>query len=117
MTSVSGVDNILSQIRAMRQNTPGIGSVPAPGIAGVDPSQAAVRPSGFADMLKQGIDSVNNVQQSAAANTAAYERGDREMSLTQVMVSLQKSDVSFKAAVEVRNKMIDAYHEVMRMSV
>lgn len=116
MTSVSGVDTILSQIRAMRQSTPGVGSLPTPGVGGVDPSQG-VKPAGFAEMLKQGIDNVNSVQQTASANTAAYERGDSEMSLTQVMVSLQKSDVSFKAAVEVRNKMIDAYHEVMRMSV
>lgn len=117
MNGVSGVDNILSQIRAMRQNTPSIGSVPAPGVGGVDPSQGSVKPSGFADMLKQGIETVNSLQQASSANTAAYERGDSTMSLTQVMVSLQKSDVSFKAASEVRNKMIDAYHEVMRMSV
>ncbi|REH36757.1 flagellar hook-basal body complex protein FliE [Paraperlucidibaca baekdonensis] len=117
MTSVSGVDNILSQIRAMRQSTPGVGSAPTPGINTVDPSQGAVKPAGFGDMLKAGIDNVNSVQKAAAANTAAYERGDSEMSLTQVMVSLQKSDVSFKAATEVRNKMIDAYHEIMRMSV
>ena len=47
----------------------------------------------------------------------AWERGDSEISLTQVMVSLQKADVSFKAMMEVRNKMVDAYQEVMRMSV
>lgn len=117
MTSVSGVDNILSQIRAMRQNTPGIGSVPAPGVGSVHPSQGGVQPAGFGDMLKQGIESVNKLQQTSASNTASYVRGDSEMSLTQVMVSQQKSDVSFKAAVEVRNKMIDAYQEVMRMSV
>jgi flagellar hook-basal body complex protein FliE len=63
------------------------------------------------------VDAVNATQQRAQQATSAWERGDSEASLTQVMVSLQKADVSFKAMMEVRNKMVDAYQEVMRMSI
>ena len=49
--------------------------------------------------------------------TTAFERGDLNVSITEVMVNMQKAQVSFKAAVEVRNKLVDAYQEVMRMSM
>lgn len=119
MSGISGVDQILGQIRAMRQQTvaPGeLGGVgrPAPLAPGVAESAA---PDSFGGMLKASVQAVNQTQQQASQMATAWERGDSEISLTQVMVSLQKADVSFKAMMEVRNKMVDAYQEVMRMSI
>lgn len=110
MNSTSGVDQILGQIRALRQQTP---VRPEAATAG----EAASPLGGFGDLLKQSVESVNQNQQVADRQQDAYTRGDGSISLAQVMVSMQKADVSFRATVEVRNKMIDAYHEVMRMSV
>lgn len=122
MSGISGVDQILGQIRAMRQQTvaPSAGT----GVAGVGLPQGLQAPApvggeqdSFSGMLKASVQAVNQTQQQAGAMATAWERGDSEVSLTQVMVSLQKADVSFKAMMEVRNKMVDAYQEVMRMSV
>lgn len=121
MTSVSGVDQILSQIRAIRQQTatPEIaapGALPRPDAVRA-PGETVAAPGSFDSLLKASVQAVNETQQSAGAMATAWERGDSEVSLTQVMVSLQKADVSFKAMMEVRNKMVDAYQEVMRMSI
>jgi len=47
----------------------------------------------------------------------SFEQGDPGVSLTQVMVASQKASVSFQAMTQVRNKLIDAYQEVMNMQV
>lgn len=119
MSGISGVDQILGQIRAMRQQTSApaeIGGLARPqGLQA--PQPAAGENDAFGGMLKASVQAVNQTQQQAGAMATAWERGDSEVSLTQVMVSLQKADVSFKAMMEVRNKMVDAYQEVMRMSI
>ena len=110
------VDQILSQIRSLRDQTAIArpeGDVNSLGAFHVGASPKV----DFSSMLKQSIDAVNATQKNAGALAAAFERGDDNVSLTQVMVNLQKSDVSFKAMVEVRNKFVDAYQEVMRMSM
>lgn len=116
MSTINGVDSILSQIRAMRQAT-GMADIGAvSGAMQANAPREVQQTPGFGQLLKQTVDSVNELQKSSAAKQEAYVRGE-DISLTQVMVAMQKSDVSFKAAMEVRNKMIDAYQEVMRMSV
>jgi len=118
MTGISGVDQVLGQIRAMRSLTqplPGVGTATAP--IPLKPAQGVEPVSDFGSLLKTSVQAVNATQQQAETTATAWERGDSEVSLTQVMVSLQKADVSFKAMMEVRNKMVDAYQEVMRMSI
>lgn len=72
---------------------------------------------GFASVLTRSITAVNDTQQAAAAQASAYEAGAPDADLTQVMVSLQKASLSFQAMTEVRNKLVNAYQEVMNMPV
>lgn len=69
----------------------------------------------FAAMLKQSIDSVNETQQTAGNLSKAFETGDPEVSLAEVMIASQKASVSFQAMLQVRNKLVDAYKDVMNM--
>lgn len=71
----------------------------------------------FADLLKQSIDKVNQTQQAGSALSQSFQKGDPNVELTEVMVSLQKANVSFQAMVEVRNKLVSAYQDVMNMQV
>ena len=71
----------------------------------------------FRDLLKQSIDAVNDTQQSASALRTSFERGDEGVDLAEVMIAAQKSSLSFQAMVEVRNKLVDAYKDVMNMPV
>lgn len=118
MSDSMKVDSILNQIRAIRQQTqaPNLGDVPAAQALKQTPSGAAERAQ-FGDMLQTAIESVNASQQHSSKMQTAYQRGDEDVSITEVMINMQKADVSFKALTEVRNKVVDAYQEVMRMSV
>jgi flagellar hook-basal body complex protein FliE len=107
------IDRVLAQIRSLSHTAKpgGIGGVAganAPGgVAGVD--------NGFAKLLKQGIDSVNATQAKATDLATKFERGVPGVDLSQVMLEMQKANVSFRALTEVRNKFVEAYREIMNM--
>jgi flagellar hook-basal body complex protein FliE len=71
--------------------------------------------TGFADLLQQSIASVNDIQQSAGKMTEAFETGAANISLADVMVATQKANVSFQATLQIRNKLVEAYKDVMNM--
>ena len=69
----------------------------------------------FGSILKQAINDVNDKQQISGQMKDAFERGDKTMNLAEVMVASQKAEVSFKALTQVRNKLVEAYKDVMNM--
>jgi len=71
----------------------------------------------FSNMLKQSLEKVNSTQKQAGQLTEAFQAGDPNTDIAQVMVALQKASVSFEAMKQVRNKLVDAYQEIMRMQV
>jgi flagellar hook-basal body complex protein FliE len=73
--------------------------------------------SDFNNLLKDALESVNGIQQDAKAKATALERGDRNVSLAEVMIATQKSSVAFEATVQVRNKLVEAYKDIMNMPV
>lgn len=84
---------------------------------GSGPATAASEGPEFAELLKESVDKVNETQQTAAATTTRFESGDPDVDLAEVMIALQKADLSFKAMTEVRNKLVDAYREIMSMPI
>ena len=70
--------------------------------------------SSFADTLSNAIDNVNAVQKRSGDMQAAYERGE-VTDIAQVMMARQESGVAFEATMQVRNKLLSAYQEIMRM--
>lgn len=68
-------------------------------------------------MLKNTIEQVNQTQQQAEDMAAKFAAGDSNANLHDVMISLQKANLSFQEMVQVRNKLVTAYHDVMNMSV
>jgi flagellar hook-basal body complex protein FliE len=89
--------------------------------ANMPPAQpAAVESAGganFSSLLSQSIGKVNEMQQSAGSMTRAFEMGDPNVTLPEVMIAKSKAGLAFEGMVQVRNKMIDAYQEIMRMQV
>lgn len=103
------INQMLAQMRAMAAQA----GIEPPAAAGVQPAQQG---GGFADMLKNAVNSVNQQQTEATAKADALMRGE-DVSLTDVMISLQKSRVSFEAVKQVRNRLLEAYQEISRMQV
>lgn len=71
----------------------------------------------FRDALHRAIMQVNQAQNSAQANVQSFAMGEGSMTLEEVMVSLQKANLSFQTMIAVRNRLVDAYKEVTNLQV
>jgi flagellar hook-basal body complex protein FliE len=71
----------------------------------------------FAEMLGKAIDTVNTMQLESKDKTMAFEMGDKSLSLADVMVAKEKSSIAFEATIQVRNKVLEAYKQIMNMPV
>jgi flagellar hook-basal body complex protein FliE len=106
------IDRVLAQIRNIAAATKG-GAIG--GIGGAAPTAPNGVNNGFANLLKQGLEKVNETQSKASSLATQFERGVPGVELPQVMLEMQKANVSFRALAEVRNKFVDAYREIMNM--
>lgn len=70
----------------------------------------------FGELMQQAINQVNETQMQASSLTQSFEMGEN-IDLSQVMIAVNKSRVSFEALTQVRNKLLSAYQDVMNMSV
>ena len=71
----------------------------------------------FSDSLKKMLDSVNEQQSKADDLSQRFALGDDNVNLSDVMIERQKASLSLQATVQVRNKLVSAYHEIMNMQV
>ena len=102
------INQVLAQMREMSATARNTGSE-----AGIE---GAARLD-FGEMMKNSLEEVNEVQVKAKELATAFESGDTTVDLPEVMVALQKANISFQAITQVRNKLLSAYQEVMNMQV
>ncbi len=106
------INQLLQQMRSMaalaENRAPAAGETGAAGPA---------TQSDFAQLIKNSIDHVNETQKASASLATAFEQGDPNVNLSDVMVAIQKASVSFQAMTQVRNNLVSAYKEVMNMQV
>ncbi|MFP5463785.1 MAG: flagellar hook-basal body complex protein FliE [Gammaproteobacteria bacterium] len=103
------INAVLGQIRALREQIDHA-AVKAP-----TPTDDAKE--SFGAVLGQFVSQVNEAQAASTDLAARFEQGDEKVSLAQVMVASQKSSVSFQAVMQVRNKLLSAYQDVMNMQI
>ncbi|MBT9614154.1 MAG: flagellar hook-basal body complex protein FliE [Burkholderiales bacterium] len=101
-----GIDQLLSQLQAA--STQAAGNPVAPATGG---------PGDFAALLQSSLDQVSNAQTEAKKLAQALELGAPNVNVEDVIISLQKADVSFQTMVQVRNKLVEAYQQIMSMPV
>ncbi|RDC59140.1 Flagellar hook-basal body complex protein FliE [Alteripontixanthobacter maritimus] len=115
----------LQQVIAMRQQIVdqsdalrGLRDAGSTGAAGSPAPVDTAKPAGggFADTLDNALDTVKQTQLKSSEMTAAYERGE-VTDIAQVMLARQESGVAFEATLQVRNKLLNAYQDIMRMGV
>jgi flagellar hook-basal body complex protein FliE len=71
----------------------------------------------FSEALKASLNQVNKVQLDAEQLGKNFAMGDDSVSLSDVMIAGQKANISFQATVQVRNKLVSAYSDIMNMQV
>lgn len=115
---MNGIDTtqiaaMAAQVKAMaaRMQSPaaptGVGAVAAPTASGVD----------FAQALKNQLDQVNALDKNAQKLGQRFSLGDNGVNLSDVMIASQKSSIALQATIQVRNKLLTAYTNIMSMQV
>ncbi|WP_411270630.1 flagellar hook-basal body complex protein FliE [Alteromonas sp. CYL-A6] len=89
---------------------------PAPG-GELGVNAAGGSSSDFSVMLKNAIDGVNSMQLESKSLQQRFEMGDESLSLAQVMLTKEKAGIAFEATMQVRNKVLEAYKQIMNMPV
>ncbi|MEI6317644.1 MAG: flagellar hook-basal body complex protein FliE [Pseudomonadota bacterium] len=108
--STSGIDQMLRELRSAAAQAGGGAR------EGADAGTAAGAPD-FAAMLRSSIDSVNAAQQDAQKVQQAFDADAPEANLQEVVVAMQKASLSFQTMVQVRNRLVTAYQDIMSTQV
>ena len=106
--NTSAVDSLLAQMRV------------AAAAAGLrEPNQAAAQPgkADFSNVLKSSLDAVAQAQAKSEDMQKAFVLGNDRVSLSDTMIAMQKASINFQTAIQVRNKFVQAYNDVMNMQV
>ncbi|MDR0528434.1 MAG: flagellar hook-basal body complex protein FliE [Zoogloeaceae bacterium] len=103
-----GIEEMLGVLRSTAAQAGGLSSVS---------EGKASDGANFAQVLKNSIDQVNQAQKQAAQMAENFAAGGSEQNLHEVMAALQTASISFQEMVQVRNRLVSAYQDVMNMQV
>lgn len=101
-----GIEQMIGQLKATTELAGGKASA-AQATGGAD----------FAQALQGALQQVSQAQESAQQMTQEFSAGDSNVNLQDVMINLQKANISFQQMVQVRNKLVTAYQDIMNISV
>jgi flagellar hook-basal body complex protein FliE len=102
--AITSIESVLQQMRALTQASD------RPAASGGE-----VASGGFAGELKKSLDRISQAQESASNQAEAFELGKPGVALNDVMVDLQKANIGLQMGLQVRNKVVAAYQEIMNM--
>jgi flagellar hook-basal body complex protein FliE len=112
--NIGGIDS--SRIESMMAQLKAAATKPAVPAVGIDGPGAAPK-ADFADALKASLAQVSGAQNKADELGQRFAMGDDTVSLSDTMIAMQKANIGFQASVQVRNKLVSAYHDIMNMQV
>lgn len=102
-----GIEQMIGQMRATAE------------AAANKPANAATEAGGadFGQVLQGALQQVSQAQEQARNMAEQFSSGDPNVNLLDVMVNLQKANLSFQQMVQVRNRLVNAYQDIMNMQV
>jgi flagellar hook-basal body complex protein FliE len=102
-----GINQMLQELRSVAQTAAGKPAPAALEAGGVD----------FGQALQSALEQVSAAQKDAQQMAQSFSAGDPNVNLQDVMVNLQKANLSFQQMVQVRNRLVSAYQDIMNMQV
>ena len=119
MTAITPSSLLAMRSAILQQNSALQKAAGAGGVGGaspVDGVKPATDATGFSGAMKSALEQVNGLQSKAEVATNSYERGETT-DIAQVMLAREHASVGFQATLQVRNKLLSAYKDIMSMPV
>jgi flagellar hook-basal body complex protein FliE len=114
---IGGVDRVMALRAQILERNAALGRANAnAGVAPAAPASGATQAASFGDAMQNALQTVNAQSQKASALSEAYERGET-IDIAKVMLARQEASVGFEATLQVRNKILSAYKDIMSMPV
>ncbi len=115
--NVNGVADVMALRNAVLQRNAAIReAIPTPGTNTVGRPEGASATPSFAATMQSALNKVNALQEKEDVATEAYERGETTDIATVALIQ-QRASVSFEATLQVRNKVLSAYKDIMGMAI
>jgi flagellar hook-basal body complex protein FliE len=113
------MDSLLSKLHAAREAASHLplGQAASKAMPAGAGSAVASKPVDFAKLLSSSVERVDQAQRSAGSLAEQFQLGTPGVGLEDTMVALQKANISFQAMVQVRNKVVAAYNDIMNMQI
>ena len=109
------ITQVLNEMRALKSRAQGFEPAQASGdVAG---TATAARGVEFQALLSQAVDQVNSVQKESGQLAQSFQLGDPSVTLSQVVIASEKAGIAFEAMTEVRNRLVNAYEDIMNMPI
>lgn len=112
--AVPAISSVVDSMQALAAQASGGVQTPAFARASALQDKSETR---FSDVLMDSVKSLNDVQVTAKTQTEKFMLGATDVTLNDVMVGMQKSSLALNLGVQVRNKLVSAYQEIMSMPV
>jgi len=109
---INPLTSALQQMQSMAAEAAGTSNA-----ATIGQQSGAASAGGFANALKSSIDKISDDQTKAVGESQAFEMGSPNVSLSDVMVDTQKANIGLQFGLQVRNKLVAAYNDIMQMSI
>ena len=114
--SVGGIDRVMALRSQILERNAALSRASTTSSASAPVSATGAQPASFADTMQSALEKVNDGQQKASALSESYERGET-IDIAKVMLARQEASVGFEATLQVRNKILSAYKDIMSMPV
>jgi flagellar hook-basal body complex protein FliE len=116
ISGAGGIQQILSMRQQILDRSSLLKDVHSAAQTPQAPEAPGTPAGGFTDALKSALDGVSATQRNADDLSAGYERGE-VTDIAKVMLARQEAGIAFEATLQVRNRLLSAYQEIMRMGV
>lgn len=113
-SGAAGVRDIIALRQQIIEKSQILQQINTPGVQ--DANGPAASNGGFADSLRTALDKVSDTQKRSEALTEGYEKGE-VTDIAKVMLARQEAGLAFEATLQVRNRLLSAYQDIMRMGV
>jgi flagellar hook-basal body complex protein FliE len=112
INSTANIESMLKTMRSVQAQATG----DLPNISDVNAQSERIQSPAFGNLVKSAVEQVNSLQVASSQMQGAYERGEN-VQLTDVVLSMQKSSLAFETTLQVRNKVLRAYEDILSMPV
>jgi len=108
---------MVAQLKAVAARAQGGDVSPIDGVGVAGGAEKAAPRVDFASVLKNSLDEVSAAQDKSREMSESFSMGNNDINLSDVMISMQKASISFQTSLQVRNKLVSAYRDIMTMQV